>query len=80
MVSSFGNRFPPYCGRVYPADYNHRVTVCNQYLDAVSENTEGVTFQNHAKQFNWGDDLYLPDGVHFNYKDTKRWYKSSNAN
>ena len=30
----------PYCGRVYPADYNHKVSVCNQYLDAVLENTE----------------------------------------
>ena len=76
MVSSIGPRFPPYCGRVYPADYNHRVSVCNQYLDAVLESTEGVTFWNHAKQFNWGDDLYLSDGVHFNYKGTKRWYKS----
>ena len=35
IVSSIGPRFPPYCGYVYPHDYNNRVAICNQYLDVV---------------------------------------------
>ena len=73
MVSSVGSRYPHTVGEhIRLTTITCRVTVCNHCLDAILENTEGVTFWNHAKQFNWGDDIFLADGVHFNYKGTTR--------
>ena len=76
IVSSIGPRFPPYCGYVYPYDYNNRVAICNQYLDVVLGDTEFASFWDHSRQFAWGRQLFLDDGVHFNYWGTKSWYKS----
>ena len=76
IVSSLGPRFPPYCGTNYPPDYNQRVAICNQYLEAVLEGMSYACFWDHSRQFKWGTHLFLDDGVHYNYCGTKLWYKS----
>ena len=76
IISSFGPRFAPYCGYIYPLDYNERVAICNQYLDVVVGGMEFAEFWDHSRHFTWGKHLFLDDGVHFNYVGTKLWYKS----
>lgn len=75
LISALTPRYPPYCGRIYPVNYNDRVAAVNQYLRTHVLSRPAVFLWDH--KVSWWHYLVDPDdGVHFNPAGNKRWYKS----
>ena len=76
LVSELNPRYLPYCGRIYPEDYNWRV--CNQYLLHTLEDLEFASLWRHVGMMNWHPEIIFgQDGVHFSFPvGIRRWYKS----
>lgn len=75
LISALTPRYPPFCGRIYPADYNDRVMAINAFLRTHVQSRPAVFLWDH--KVSWCHHLIDPaDGVHFNEAGNKRWYKS----
>lgn len=75
LISELTPRYPPYCDRDYPPDYNDKVQAANEFLKSEVASRPSVFFWEHRVSWNY----YLvdpEDGVHFNRASSKRWYQS----
>ena len=78
LVSSFNERYEPYCWRRYPPDYNARVAAANWELEAAFRDLEFAIFWDHSRhlKFRWDEDALEGDSVHWTETTMKHFYKS----
>ena len=78
VIPELNPRYFPYCGRVYPTDYNQRVKTCNQVLYHMLEDKNYASFWLHKGILEWNPcKMFQEDGVHFSVPTgVRRWYCS----